>query len=125
MTKQRPLDVQIGGDHYKRFGIQPVEFALANGLDTCSANALKYLVRRKGDRVEDLRKAVHYIDIRLDWKPRAITAAEFCEANRLNYNESSVVVLLEPSPISVPTRLEFAREILESMIEHELRRAGQ
>ena len=59
-----PLDTQIGGDHYKRMKIQPLEFILANDLGFCAGNVIKYVCRApvKGN-VEDLRKARHYLDI--------------------------------------------------------------
>lgn len=67
MTKPYdPLAVQVGGDHYKTMRIQPVEFILANGLGFCDGNVIKYLCRRKGNRLEDLRKARHYLDFLID-----------------------------------------------------------
>lgn len=63
-TPQAPLDVQVGGDHYKRLAIQPVEFAMANNLNYCQANAIKYICRYKlKNGLEDLEKAKHYIDL--------------------------------------------------------------
>jgi hypothetical protein len=63
------FDVQVGGDHYKTMGIQPVEFALANKLDFFQKDILKYITRRKGDktkRLEDLNKAKHYLDMYIE-----------------------------------------------------------
>lgn len=65
-SKENPLDVQVGGSHYKDFPIQPIEFAMANGLNACQFNALKYVCRKKGDlakKLEDLDKAIHVIGI--------------------------------------------------------------
>ena len=64
-------DVQVGGDHYRAMAIQPMQFALANGLDMATASAIKYLVRKKGDktkRAEDLCKAVHCIQLLAQWE---------------------------------------------------------
>jgi len=61
-----PLNTQVGGTHYKDFKIQPIEFAVANKLDFFQKDILKYSCRRKGDkvkRVEDLKKASHYIEL--------------------------------------------------------------
>jgi hypothetical protein len=56
------LNVQIGGDHYKRMGIQPWEIIALNDLDFWEGNALKYLLRyRTKNGVEDLKKISHYI----------------------------------------------------------------
>jgi len=46
--------------------IQPMQFALANGLDMATASVIKYVVRKKGDkakRAEDLKKAIHCIQL--------------------------------------------------------------
>ena len=54
---------QVGGDHYRIHAIQPWDIILEYGLDFWEGNALKYLLRRKGDsRVQDLEKARHYLD---------------------------------------------------------------
>lgn len=59
-----PLTIQVGGDHYKEYTIQPIEYAMANGLDFCQANAIKYITRHKEKGgLEDLRKAKHLIDM--------------------------------------------------------------
>lgn len=54
---------QIGGTHYKDMAIQPIEFILANDLNFCEGNVIKYICRyaKKGG-IEDLQKAKHYID---------------------------------------------------------------
>lgn len=55
---------QVGGDHYKKHAIQPWDIWDAYDLDRYRANALKYLLRAgdKGPAVEDLQKAVHYLE---------------------------------------------------------------
>ncbi len=58
-----PLDKQVGGNHYKGFKIQPIEFIQANDLSYCQGNVIKYILRDKGNRIEDLEKAKHYIDL--------------------------------------------------------------
>lgn len=63
------LGTMVGGDHYLKFKIQPVEFALANKLDFFQKDILKYTTRRKGDkakRLEDLNKARHYLDMYIE-----------------------------------------------------------
>ncbi len=72
-TKQedfiRPSDKQIGGDHYKGMKIQPSEFIEANELSWCEGNAVKYICRHKmkGKR-DDLLKAIHYLELALEWE---------------------------------------------------------
>lgn len=62
-----PLETQVGGDHYKDFPIQPVEFCQKNRLSYCEANVVKYVTRHKfkGGR-EDIEKAKHYLDLILE-----------------------------------------------------------
>lgn len=63
------LSTQVGGDHYKTLGIQPVEYCIANKLDFFQKDILKYITRRKGDkakRLEDLRKAKHYLEMYIE-----------------------------------------------------------
>ena len=60
-------DIQVGGSHYKNYKIQPIEYTLANSLNFCQGNVVKYITRYKDKNgAEDLRKAIHYIDILLD-----------------------------------------------------------
>jgi len=64
---EKPLDVQIGGDHYKSFVIQPVEFIHANEIPFIEGNCIKYLCRwkQKGG-VKDLEKVKHYVDVLIE-----------------------------------------------------------
>lgn len=62
-----PTDTQVGGDHYAKNKIQPIDFILANNLGWCEANAVKYLTRWKNKNgLEDLRKAKHYIELLIE-----------------------------------------------------------
>ena len=86
MTK--PLDTQIGGDHYKSLPIQPMEYSMLNGLDACQHTIIKYVTRfREKGGIEDLHKARHCIDMLIEfeteygqmdagWTPEAIDAAK-------------------------------------------------
>lgn len=58
------LRTQVGGDHYKGFAIQPIEFIHANKIPFLEGNVIKYVVRwkQKGG-IADLEKAKHYIDL--------------------------------------------------------------
>ena len=59
-----PMDVQEGGDHYKKYAIQPIEFVVKNNIPVLEANALKYVVRHADKNgIEDLRKARHYLEL--------------------------------------------------------------
>ena len=59
------LKVQIGGDHYKDCGIQPVEYIHANKLDYFEGNVIKYITRHrtKGQGKKDIEKVIHYAQL--------------------------------------------------------------
>lgn len=58
------LDEQIGGTHYKRYAIQPVEFIHENNVPFIEGNIIKYVLRHKHKKgAEDLEKAKHYLDM--------------------------------------------------------------
>ena len=60
-------DIQIGGDHYRHFAIQPTEYIMKNNLGFAEGNAIKYITRYKvKGGIEDLQKAKHYIDLLID-----------------------------------------------------------
>lgn len=60
-------DYQVGGDHYKSNGIQPIDYIMKNGLGFCEGNIVKYVTRwRSKGGVDDLRKARQYIDFLIE-----------------------------------------------------------
>lgn len=64
MMELEPQDVQIGGNHYKIYKIQPTEFIHSNSIPFIEGNIIKYVVRhRHKNGIEDLRKAKHYIEL--------------------------------------------------------------
>ena len=50
------------GDHYAKHTIQLWDIIREYELDYFEGNALKYLLRQKGNRLEDLQKAAHYLE---------------------------------------------------------------
>ena len=60
-------DYQIGGEHYKSKGIQPIEYIMANDLDFCEGCVVKYISRWKNkNHLEDLLKAKHYLEFLIE-----------------------------------------------------------
>jgi hypothetical protein len=67
MQTSNALDVQVGGDHYKKYKIQPVEYLAANGIEFMPGCAIKYLSRyRDKGGAEDVRKALHFCKLILE-----------------------------------------------------------
>ena len=61
------LKEQVGGDHYSKLAIQPVEYINANKLTYLQGNVIKYVTRYKDKNgVEDLQKARHYIEMLIE-----------------------------------------------------------
>ena len=55
---------QIGGNHYRKFKIQPSEFVIENELLYPEGCVIKYIIRhRMKNGKEDLLKAKHFIDM--------------------------------------------------------------
>jgi hypothetical protein len=63
MAKPKALNRQVGGNHYQKYKIQPLEYSMANGLDACQANIVKYITRfRDKEGLKDLNKLLHYVE---------------------------------------------------------------
>ena len=58
---------QVGGNHYKNYKIQPVEFIIKNNIGFVEGNIIKYVLRfKEKGGVQDLLKAKHYIELLID-----------------------------------------------------------
>ena len=58
---------QVGGNHYKNYKIQPVEFIIKNNIGFVEGNIIKYVLRfKEKGGAEDLLKAKHYIELLID-----------------------------------------------------------
>lgn len=66
-TEQTALSTQVGGNHYKDFPIQPIEFITKNNIGFIEGNIIKYVCRYKAKNgVEDLNKAKHYLEMLIE-----------------------------------------------------------
>lgn len=66
---QSALDTQVGGDHYKKLKIQPMQYSMDNKLDACQHTAIKYITRfRDKGGIADLEKAKHVIDMLIEFE---------------------------------------------------------
>ena len=52
---------QVGGEHYKKHSIQPWDIVKDWKLDFFEGNVVKYMLRDKDSKKEDLKKACHYL----------------------------------------------------------------
>lgn len=61
------MEKQVGGQHYKKhIGLQPWDIIDEYDLNYYEGNILKYLLREKSDRIEDLGKLIHYAEKELE-----------------------------------------------------------
>lgn len=59
--------VQVGGSHYNKMKIQPIDFIYENNIPYMEANVIKYICRHKSKNgLQDLEKAKHYIDLLIE-----------------------------------------------------------
>lgn len=62
-------EVQEGGNHYRKYAIQPTEFIHKNDIGFIEGNVIKYVLRhRDKNGKQDLLKARHYIDLLLEYE---------------------------------------------------------
>jgi hypothetical protein len=62
-------DRQEGGNHYKKYKIQPYDFIMENGLSYLQGNIIKYICRyqdKHKDQVIDLKKIIHYCELEIE-----------------------------------------------------------
>jgi hypothetical protein len=60
-------NTQVGGTHYQKLKIQPMQYSMANGLDACQHTAIKYITRfRDKGGIDDLHKAIHVIEMLIE-----------------------------------------------------------
>lgn len=66
------LDTQVGGDHYKKLKIQPVEYMHANGIPFIEGCIIKYASRwRDKGGIADLEKIKHFAQLLIDLELKA------------------------------------------------------
>lgn len=65
----KAYDKQVGGSHYKKMKIQPMQYSMANELDACQHTAIKYITRHE-DKAgkKDLYKAMHTVLLLIEEK---------------------------------------------------------
>lgn len=55
------IHTQVGGNHYSKMAITPLEYIHANRLDFCQGNVVKYISRHKDkNKDEDVKKCIDY-----------------------------------------------------------------
>lgn len=67
IKKQYAKERQVGGSHYNKYKVQPIEFIMENNIPFAEANVIKYTMRHKDKNGrQDIEKAIHYLQLILD-----------------------------------------------------------
>lgn len=62
-------DIQIGGDHYKKYSIQPWDLFMPWNLNGFQAHIIPYIVRyRDKEGLKDLYKARHFLNKLIEYE---------------------------------------------------------
>lgn len=96
---KKELPQQVGGDHYSKSAIQPVEYIMANGLSFCEGNVVKYITRypHKGG-LDDLLKARAYVDILIHYEREKSKPTDRSEVREVALSKiESAINSLRPS----------------------------
>jgi len=126
------LDIQHGGTHYKKLGMQPVEFIAANTWDFFSGSVLKYLTRwRDKGGTEDLKKALHFAQMRIQlnaevpptFHSRSVRMTTYVERNGIPEVEHHLFLELEVWVMagvrSVECRARFLADLADYIVKIE------
>jgi len=66
---QPSTNIQVGGNHYKNYAIQPIEYTTKNNLGFIEGSVIKYVTRHQDKNgAEDIKKAIHMLNILLEEK---------------------------------------------------------
>ena len=70
------FDTQIGGDHYKKHAIQPMEYNIKNNIPFAEGEVISYVTRwRDKGGVMDLKKARHVLDMLIELQEKEAAKA--------------------------------------------------
>ena len=59
-----PLEKQVGGNHYKKYAIQPAEYCYVNNIPWLEGECIVKLTRwRDKGGIEDLMKVLHAVEL--------------------------------------------------------------
>ena len=61
------MESQVGGDHYSKLAIQPIEYIYKNNIPFPEGSVIKYVTRwRDKGGIKDLQKAKHFIELLIE-----------------------------------------------------------
>ena len=102
IKEKSALDAQVGGDHYKKLGIQPIELIRDINANFFQGNVIKYITRYKyKNGIKDLEKAKHYLELIEELHPDNNNSKiasyeidrvnEYIVANKIDTNAAKII----------------------------------
>lgn len=93
------LDKQIGGSHYKKLIMQPIEFIVKAKLSYIQGNIVKYVSRYQDKNgIEDVRKSIHYAELAIalddscaEYKMLNL-AYSYCKVNNFDKYQTAIII---------------------------------
>ena len=118
------LDEQVGGDHYKKLGIQPVELIRDINANFFQGNVIKYITRYKDKNgIKDLEKAKHYLELIEELHPNnnssKITSYEidkvndYIYANKIDTDAAKIIRIVS---LCGNDKIDTAIELIDNLI---------
>lgn len=81
---------QEGGAHYKSLAIQPMQYSMANDLNSLQHTVIKYVTRYKDkNELVDLKKARHSIDMLIEWEEQKMAEIGTPPFSKRGYEDST------------------------------------
>ena len=116
------LEKQVGGNHYKSFKIQPIEFIILNNLNFLEGNVVKYVCRHRfKDGLRDLEKAKHYIEMLIEFRDKfgkELSHLGFNLTNKISHLEGEIIKRIWRYSKSKDIKeLEIALECIDKLME--------
>ena len=70
------LESQVGGNHYSKLKIQPVEYIHANNIPFIEGSIIKYATRwRNKGGIKDLEKIIHFTNLLIELESNLLKKA--------------------------------------------------
>lgn len=91
----KSLKDQIGGTHYSKLAIQPVEYIHANDIPFIEGSIIKYATRwRDKGGIQDLKKIIHFAELLIDLETKVQGEAPLFDTVTVNaFDESRIDVI--------------------------------
>ena len=118
------LDEQVGGDHYKKLGIQPIELIRDINANFFQGNVIKYITRYKyKNGIKDLEKAKHYLELIEELHPDNNNSKiasyeidrvnEYIVANKIDINAAKIIIIVS---LCGNDKIDKAIELINNLI---------